>query len=380
MQYKDLLFASIFVLSATAVKAQHHTNFTMAGSTRVVSKDSIVIAKGDAIPDGFKKPVSKIAAVTPAPLAPEEPKGFKSVPLAGQKAYFGSMNDYVNTFVRKYLESHNRTLNVVQDRSKKHFSLIDNVLQQHNIPKELKYLAVIESALNNQAISRAGAVGPWQFMAPTARLMGLTVNGRRDDRKDWYKSTTAAAKYLTYLYGQLNDWLLVVAAYNSGPTPIKRAMARTGSNSFWDIKKYLPRETQGHVLAFIATASIFENLNKFIGVGDLPDDFSVDPAVNEANAKKAAVVKKSKFTPEELANMAIVRISEPLSMELMCLELNIDKKLLEKWNEDYELFEYDVYDGEYYSLRIPKDKLDKFVASKEHMTKRSREIFSQLQM
>src|SRR5690606_10238465 len=102
-------------------------------------------------------------------------------------------------------------------------------------------------------------------MASTARLMGLTVNKKRDDRQDLYKSTHAAAKYLTYLYDQLNDWLLVVAAYNSGPAPVLRAIERTGSNNFWDIKKHLPRETQGHVLAFIATASIFENMNKFIG-------------------------------------------------------------------------------------------------------------------
>src|SRR5690606_38213662 len=232
---------------------------------------------------------------------------------------------------------------------------------------------------NDRSETHAVSVGPMQVMASPARLMGLTVNSKRDDRKDWYKSTNAAAKYLTYLYGQLNDWLLVVAAYNSGPTPVKRAMARTGSNSFWDIKKYLPRETQGHVLAFIATASIFENLNKFIGMSTLPDDFSVDPAVNAANEEKKAAIKKSKFTEDELKSMAIVRLHEPLSMELMCLELNIDKKLLEKWNEDYDLFEYAVYEEEFYSLRIPKDKLDKFVASKEKMTKRSREIFSQMQ-
>src|SRR5690606_26251905 len=115
---------------------------------------------------------------------------------------------------------------------------------------ELKYLAVIESALNNKAVSRVGAVGPWQFMAPTARMMGLNVSSKRDERTDWTKSTIAAAKYLSILYDQLNDWLLVVAAYNSGPAPVLRAINRTGSNSFWDIKPFLPRETQGHVLAF----------------------------------------------------------------------------------------------------------------------------------
>src|SRR6185295_5808587 len=131
---------------------------------------------------------------------------------------------YVNEFVAKYMKAHNRTLNIVHDKSDTQFPLIDNVLQKHEMPKELKYLAVIESALNHNAVSRVGAVGPWQFMAPTARLMGLKVSRKNDERRDLFKSTNAAAKYLTTLYDDLNDWLLVIAAYNSGPSPVKRAM------------------------------------------------------------------------------------------------------------------------------------------------------------
>src|SRR5690606_27997247 len=100
--------------------------------------------------------------------------------------------------------------------------------------------------------------------------MGLKVGKGKDERTDWTKATTAAAKYLTWLYGELDDWLLVVAAYNCGPSPVQRAIKRTGSANFWDIKPYLPRETQGHVLAFIATASIFEHMNGFIGQKEIP--------------------------------------------------------------------------------------------------------------
>ena len=359
MQYKGLVITLSLSLITTGAIAQKYQDFTLAAkNTRVIKSDTLV---------------SKSAGINASALPmPALVKGKKPVPLAGEKSYFGAMNDYVVDYTKKYMATHNRTLSVVKGRGKKNFSLIDNVLQKHDIPKELKYLAVIESALNHKAISPVGAVGPWQFMASTARMMGLTVNKKRDDRTDLYKSTNAAAKYLTYLYSQLNDWLLVVAAYNSGPTPIQRAIEKTGSNNFWDIKKYLPRETQGHVLAFIATASIFENMSNFIGLGSIPADAGFSKG---ADAKKVAAVTKPAFTDEELKNMAIVRISEPLNMDLLSQDLHIERQLLEKWNTDYDLFETDTYNAEYYSLRIPKDKLDNFIERKEFLTKRSKTMF-----
>jgi membrane-bound lytic murein transglycosylase D len=359
MQYKGLVITLSLSLFATGAIAQKYQDFTLAAkNTRVIKSDTLV---------------SKSSGINASSLPmPALVKGKKPVPLAGEKSYFGSMNDYVVDYTKKYMATHNRTLSVVKGRGKTNFSLIDNVLQKHDIPKELKYLAVIESALNHKAISPVGAVGPWQFMASTARMMGLTVNKKRDDRTDLYKSTNAAAKYLTYLYSQLNDWLLVVAAYNSGPTPIQRAIEKTGSNNFWDIKKYLPRETQGHVLAFIATASIFENMSSFIGLGSIPADAGFSKG---ADGKKIATIAKPAFTDDELKNMAIVRISEPLSMDLLSQDLKIERQLLEKWNTDYDLFETDTYNSEYYSLRIPKDKLDNFIERKEFLTKRSKTMF-----
>lgn len=362
MHYKGFLLAFVITISATALIAQTH--HPLKGNRRQFNTDTIIIkVSPPCIPD--KNPL--VTAPTPC----------KPVPLAGQKAYFGSMNDYVLNYTRQYMASHNKTLTVVKGRSTKHFSLIDNVLKKHNIPKELKYLAVIESALNHVAKSPVGAVGPWQFMEGTARHMGLTVNGKRDDRTDWYKSTNAAAKYLTYLYSQLNDWLLVVAAYNSGPTPVQRAIDKTGSRSFWDIKKYLPRETQGHVLAFIATASIFENMSKFIGLAHLPDDMSIE---NEDGTVERKAVPKVIFTEEEKRNMVIVQISEPLNMDLIAQDLKIEKRLLEKWNPDYELYELDNYESKNYSLRLPKEKLDSFIDRKEYLTKRSRVLYTDMNM
>lgn len=362
MQLKGF-FVSVLLLSGASALAQSSKPISFQAPARVIKNDSIIAG---ATTNG--KP---IAGILPATVA--EP--FRGVPLAGQKSYFGEKTEYVNGFVRKYLGTHNRTLSTVESRARNKFSLIENILERNHIPTELKYLAVIESALNNQAVSPVGAVGPWQLMASTAQLMGLRVNGRHDERKDWYKSTTAAAKYLNFLYGQLNDWLLVVAAYNSGPTPVLRAIDRTGSHSFWDIKKYLPRETQGHVLAFVATASIFEKMKEYIGQGSLPDDFKFG---NEEPGEVVAKVEpvKPQFTKEELEQMAIVRIKEPLNEELLCTELGIDQKLFEKWNPDYELFTLDTYSEDFFRLRIPKDKLDKFISEKDFLSKKSKQIYS----
>lgn len=365
MQNKGLLLLFTLSLSLSSF-AQKYQDFTIAAkNTRVIKTDTIVSKK-------HTPQVATSSLPMPAMIG-----GKKPVPLAGQKSYFGAMNDYVVDYTRRYMASHNRTLSVVKERGSKNFSLIDNVLQKNNIPKELKYLAVIESALNNKAISPVGAVGPWQFMESTARLMGLTVNKKRDDRKDLYKSTHAAAKYLTYLYDQLNDWLLVVAAYNSGPTPVLRAIERTGSNNFWDIKKYLPRETQGHVLAFIATASIFENMNKFIG-GKVPTEEELSDVV--ISDSKEITPAKPIFTDEELKNMVIIRIGEPLNFDLLAQDLKIERNLLEKWNPDYDMFETSTYNAEFYSLRIPKDKLDNFIERKEFLTKRSKQLYAELNL
>jgi|GEM_PF-208091 len=348
------------------------------------------------------KPVEKPASISiPSGVIPSaEAKKYAHVPLAGEKSYFGDKNDYVNDFVRRYLELHNQTLNCVQTKSTDPFSIIDNVLEEKNMPKELKYLAVIESALNHNAVSHAGAVGPWQLMESTARMMGLKVSRKNDERTDWNKSTNAAIKYLDLLYSQLDDWLLVIAAYNSGPIPVQRAIERTGSHNFWDIKQYLPRETQGHVLAFIATASIFENLSKFISLGSVPVDFNFSkeeesattplqpaPAVAPETPAAAPVIapaakpttqvkKASSFTEDELKNMYIVRITEPLNFDVVTAVTGIDKQLLLRWNPDYDMFVYGTYPTTYYSLHLPKDKTDVFLMKKEEIVKRSKIYYS----
>lgn len=391
MQLKSLLLASLLLGSITAVAQQQSMDFTMKAGNRVIKTDT---KKDSTARNRMERPLLSDAR---RETLPAKQGRYKPVPLAGHKSYFGDMNEYMMGYCKQYMEAHNQTLSVVRDRSESQFPLIDNILKQHDIPKELKYLAVIESALNNKAVSPVGAVGPWQFMEVTGREMGLTITKGRDDRTDWHKSTVAATKYLGMLYGKLNDWLLVVAAYNSGPTPVERAIAITGSRNFWDIKKYLPRETQGHVMAFVATATIFECLGKYINLGVVPNDFkfSDDPLAGRTEAKLADNGKKAKsadaaqsqltlqkpvFSKEELQSMVIVRISTPLAFELLTKELDVDKKQMDRWNYDYELFVYNTYPTEYYGLRIPKDKLDMFVQKKESLEKLSKVYFDQISM
>jgi Transglycosylase SLT domain len=164
----------------------------------------------------------------------------------------------VRKFVDAYIKSNDDCLSTIKLRSKRPFAIIDSILELYGIPAELRYLAVIESELKPTAVSRVGARGPWQLMAETARDLGLKVNGRRDERTNYYKSTRAAALYLRDLHNEFKDWLLVLAAYNAGPAPVYRAIHRSHSRNFWALERYLPAESRQHVKRFIATAWYFD--------------------------------------------------------------------------------------------------------------------------
>jgi membrane-bound lytic murein transglycosylase D len=161
-------------------------------------------------------------------------------------------------FVKDYLDENTERLEKMKGSSVAQFRMIDNIFSRYKLPSELKYLAVIESNMKSYATSNKGAVGPWQFMPETGRLMGLKISGSRDDRRDLYKSTHAAAKYLRDLHKQLGDWLLVIAAYNGGPARVETAIRKSNSRDFWKLQYFLPAESRNHVKKFIATHYIME--------------------------------------------------------------------------------------------------------------------------
>jgi membrane-bound lytic murein transglycosylase D len=170
------------------------------------------------------------------------------------------LNPMAVSFVEDYMDKFGKKMDEVKANGKPYFDMMDEVLVQHGLPKELKYIAVIESFLNPNARSGAGAVGPWQFMPATARNMGLRVSSKIDERRDIVKSTHAASRYLTSLYGIYGDWLLVIAAYNGGPGNVDAAIRRSGTRDFWKLQQFLPLESRNHVKKFIATHYMMEGV------------------------------------------------------------------------------------------------------------------------
>ena len=168
------------------------------------------------------------------------------------------LNAHAIKFVRDYNKRNSESLQKIKEKSERYFVLMDSIFTRYHLPVELKYLAVVESELNSKAVSRVGAVGPWQLMPSTARDLSLKIKGRYDERTHYYKSTVAAAKYLRDLYHEFGDWLLVIAAYNSGPGKVLSAIKKSGSHNFWALQNFLPAETRGHVKRFIATHYYFE--------------------------------------------------------------------------------------------------------------------------
>lgn len=162
------------------------------------------------------------------------------------------------SFVQQYVAKEGKHYENMREKAQPYFDMYDKILSSYGVPVELKYLSVVESNLNSNAKSRVGAVGPWQFMAADARSFGLKVGGKTDERKDFFKSTHAAAKYLKQLYSRFNDWLLVVASYNCGPNKVARILEEKAGKTFWDIQQYLPLETRNHVKKYISMQYIFE--------------------------------------------------------------------------------------------------------------------------
>lgn len=174
-------------------------------------------------------------------------------------------------YIRNYLTRSRRTSELIIGRSILYFPMFEEQLKRHNLPQELKYLPVVESALNPKAVSPAGAGGLWQFMPGTGRLEGLQSNKYIDERFDPIKSTEAAMKHLTRLYDMFGDWELVLAAYNSGSGNVTRAIKRGRSQDYWRIQRFLPRETRNYVPAFIAATYLCEHFQLHGIQPNLPD-------------------------------------------------------------------------------------------------------------
>lgn len=162
-------------------------------------------------------------------------------------------NDRVHAFINYFTVKDRDYTRLMMRRKNLYFPLFERELAKHNLPDELKYLSIIESALNPRAVSRVSAVGLWQFMSATGRFYGLHQDWYIDERMDPEQATVAACRYLRDLYRMFNDWELALAAYNTGPGNVRKAIRRSGyKKTFWEIYNYLPRETRSYVPQFVA--------------------------------------------------------------------------------------------------------------------------------
>ncbi|MDX1907192.1 MAG: LysM peptidoglycan-binding domain-containing protein [Bacteroidia bacterium] len=168
-------------------------------------------------------------------------------------------NEQVQRYIDLYTVRRRDQVSRMMGLSKVYFPIFERHLDRMGMPMEIKYLSVVESALNPHAVSRVGATGLWQFMLGTAKMYDLKVDNFVDERRDPEKSTAAAMEYLKNSYNEFGDWLLAIASYNCGPGNVRKAILRSGGKrNFWEIQPYLPKETQGYVPAFIAATYTFE--------------------------------------------------------------------------------------------------------------------------
>jgi membrane-bound lytic murein transglycosylase D len=244
-------------------------------------------------------------------------------------------NATVKSFIELYAVRKRQLTSKILGLKEIYFPLIEEYLDKYDIPLEMKYLAVVESALNPVAGSRAGAKGLWQFMYYTGKLYGLKVTSLVDDRFDPYLATDAACRHLRDLYAMFGDWNLVMAAYNSGAGNVNKAIRRAGGvYDYWAIWPFLPKETRGYVPAFIA-------VNYVMTYASEHNLYPLDPGIL-------------------YGGIDTIWVTQPLAFDQISECLNIPTEDIAFLNPIFKSGIIPAYNGKMYSLRLPKDMALKF--------------------
>ena len=250
-------------------------------------------------------------------------------------------NEHVKMFIDLFSGERHKSMSRIIGLSELYFPIIEEILDRNNLPLEIKYISVIESALDPFAVSSSGAVGLWQFLLHTARMLDLEVNSYIDQRRDIYKSTEAAARYMSYLYEKFGDWHLVFAAYNSGPGVVRNAIERSGGNrNYWEIRRLLPEQSQRFVPAFIA----INYMMRYYG------DYDIEPVTPEFSFK----------------NTDTLHISRPLGFKQIEAELNIPVETLRFLNPVYRR-DYVPTSGLSNTLVLPSEYIIPFINNYERV-------------
>src|SRR5690554_2001457 len=249
-------------------------------------------------------------------------------------------NASLESVIKNFLKNRRGYFERIMGLSAFYFPMFERELDAYNIPLEMKYLAIVESALNPRAKSRVGATGLWQFMYATGKQYGLEVSSYVDERSDPIKSTTTAAVYLSKLYEIFGDWDLALAAYNSGPGNVSKAIRRSGGyENYWNIRHNLPRETAGYVPAFLATMYIFEYAEEHGFVSERPRFHGVETDT--------------------------IRIKQMISLDQVAEATKLPIEQLQFLNPSYKLDIIPVIENKNYYLRLPITSVGTFVNNED---------------
>ncbi|MGQ7945994.1 LysM peptidoglycan-binding domain-containing protein [Flavobacterium sp. WC2509] len=249
-------------------------------------------------------------------------------------------NQGLENLIKSFLKNRKKAFANQMAVAQYYFPIFEEALAKQNVPLEIKYLAVVESALNPKAVSKVGATGLWQFMYQTGKQYNLNIDSYIDERSDPLKASEAAAQYMTNMFAIFNDWNLVLASYNSGPGNVTKAIRRSGGQqNFWNIKKNLPLETQGYVPAFLATMYIYE-YHKEHGI----------------NPKQALVRHFETDTVMVKKEMSFAQISNLLDIPI---------EQLQALNPSYKRNVIPSYEGKNHYLRLPSCKVAVFTSNED---------------
>lgn len=265
--------------------------------------------------------------------------------ITGNTSVDLEMKNYSQQFLSKRGSEFSKFKN--SPRYQRIFDMYDRILSKYGIPKELKYLSVIESALNPNCLSSAGALGPWQLMPDEAQRYNL-LRGGRDLRTDFEESTVAASKLINSLYKTYGDWLLVLSAYNAGVGRVNKAIRQSGSRDFWILQKYLPNETRHHVRRIIATHYFFEGNT----------GFSAGTSADPEKLKRLENRKKGILA----SGMASLKIKGIYNAVTIARTLGISEKTFNDENPDFNIT---LAAGKEYDMHIPADKMQLFINNRE---------------
>lgn len=247
-------------------------------------------------------------------------------------------NQGLENIIKSFLKNRKRSFERLMAVSEYYFPLFEEAFDKQNVPLEIKYLAVVESALNPKAVSRVGATGLWQFMYQTGKQYGLKIDSYVDERSDPLKASEAAAQYMKNMYAIFGDWDLVLASYNSGPGNVAKAIRRSGGQqNYWNIRKNLPKETQGYVPAFLATMYIYEY-------------------------HKEHGIKPERAPIKHFATDTIM-IKRQMSFQQISDLIDIPVAQLQILNPSYKLNVVPVYKDQTHFLRLPQDKMAVFTSN-----------------